>query len=142
MSSLAFFSFNDNGIAGASGGVYGPFSFSARGVMFLGATVPNGASSAPLRVQNIPVRVHPGSKPTCPTAVATGTNQPGVSNDGIPLSQGGWFRMQDFESNWWFSVDSNGDGLPFTYQFALIQDECFISVPGIITLAGTAAYIP
>jgi len=118
---LKTWSFQDNGKAGANGGGYGPFEFDGLGVMFLGATTPNtGAPQGP-NLNNIQVRVHPGWKPSFLTG--NGEMYPSIAVDGVPLTAGGWFRLKDVVSTWYFSIPVQGLGQPITYWFAIIDRE-------------------
>lgn len=109
-------SFQDNGAAGANGGLYGPFEFDANGVMFVGATVPGAGGNS---LENVQVRVHPGYKPIAQTKDAVGF--PSLSADGVPLTSGQWFTLQDVNSNWYFSVPNQTSGEQITYWFLILE---------------------
>lgn len=118
---MQFWSFQDNGIINDNGGVYGPFSIKALGVLYIGAY-----NSAPPIVGNYVIRAHPWGKPTIPTVNASA--QPNPYFDGIPLNSGSWFRLASAVDTWYFSVPSNGLGVVTTYGFFLITDECWLGM--------------
>lgn len=113
-------SFQDNGIAGRNGGIYGPFEFDGTGIMFLGCTSPNDGEPQGPNLTNVQIRVHPGYKPT--TLTGNGVAFPGVAVDGIPLTAGQWFRLDQKVSTWYFSVPIQGIGQPLSYWFAVVDD--------------------
>jgi hypothetical protein len=117
---LRSWNFQDNGVANANGGVYGPFEFDAFGLMFVGATVPSGAGPS---LENVQIRVHPGWKPILLTKDASAF--PSLGADGIPMTSGQWFKFGSKNTQWYFSVPNQNIGDVITYWFLAIEDQCF-----------------